>query len=180
MSRGVNKAIIVGDEYKMYLSGMSIPDVFIETGIALSTLRSRFKKAGILRDRVSAIRLARARGRFPSTKGSKRIFSFEWCRNISKGKLAVSALTAKGTSLKPNGYIEITTGRNKGRMQHRVVAEMTEGRLLTSNDVVHHKDKDKTNNSPCNLQVMTASEHQRHHALENNETRNRDNLGRYK
>lgn len=47
----------------------------------------------------------------------------------------------------------------KGRHMHRVVVEQTLGRPLQKGEVVHHKDGDKWNNSPDNLEVMTQSEH---------------------
>ena len=63
------------NEFDMYLSGMSIPQISNETGIAMSTLRFRFKKAGILRSRGDAIRIAAAEGRLGSgLRGKKREF----------------------------------------------------------------------------------------------------------
>jgi len=42
---------------------------------------------------------------------------------------------------------------------HRLVVENFLGRLLKDNEVVHHKDEDKKNNDPSNLQVMDKKEH---------------------
>lgn len=42
---------------------------------------------------------------------------------------------------------------------HRQVYEQTHNVKLTSNDIVHHKDGNKLNNSPDNLEVMTRAEH---------------------
>lgn len=53
-----------------------------------------------------------------------------------------------------------------GRHEHRVVAEQMIGRSLTSDDHVHHKDGNKHNNDPSNLEVMTRSEHLKLHAEE--------------
>jgi len=56
--------------------------------------------------------------------------------------------------------------------QHRLVAEQTIGRpLVTSRDeaiaeVVHHKNHNRTDNRPENLQVMTMREHRKHHAAQ--------------
>ena len=77
-------------EYEMYESGKSIPEVSKETGIPLSTLRFRFYKAGILRSRSDAVRLAGKNGRLGSgMRGKKRSFSDEWKANISKAKTGV-------------------------------------------------------------------------------------------
>src|SRR3990167_6326539 len=57
----------------------------------------------------------------------------------------------RGTGTK--GYI-----KEFGRHQHRRVMEDILGRKLKSSEIVHHKDENKHNNSPKNLEVMTQSE----------------------
>ena len=60
--------------------------------------------------------------------------------------------------------------------EHIYLIEQKLGRNLLPNEIVHHKDEDKTNNDLANLEVMTRSEHTKHH-----NQRNRDNgwfLGR--
>lgn len=47
--------------------------------------------------------------------------------------------------------------------QHRVVMEQILGRSLGSDEVVHHINGDKSNNSPENLQLMTHKAHVAHH-----------------
>jgi len=47
---------------------------------------------------------------------------------------------------------------------HRVLAENKIGRYLLPNEIVHHKDEDKTNNKEENLEVLTNEEHSRLHA----------------
>ncbi len=49
---------------------------------------------------------------------------------------------------------------------HRVVLENRLGRLLTSNEIAHHRDENKNNNNPENLEVKTWSTHSKHHGLE--------------
>lgn len=46
---------------------------------------------------------------------------------------------------------------------HRYVAQTFYGIVLTSDLVVHHKDENKLNNEPSNLEIMTYEEHGRHH-----------------
>ena len=76
------------DEFELYISGLSIPQVSEKTGIPLSTLRFRFKSAGILRSRASAVKMAAKEGRLGSGNRGKNVkFSDEWKRNIAKGKL---------------------------------------------------------------------------------------------
>jgi hypothetical protein len=46
---------------------------------------------------------------------------------------------------------------------HRHVASIHIGRWISSEECVHHKDEDKTNNVISNLEVMTAEQHARMH-----------------
>lgn len=46
---------------------------------------------------------------------------------------------------------------------HRVLVENRLGRLLAPGEVVHHKDGDKANDDPSNLEVMDSADHSRLH-----------------
>ncbi len=52
-----------------------------------------------------------------------------------------------------NGYI----------LLHRVIIENNLGRLLTSSEIVHHKDENKLNNDLSNLEVMSVTDHAKLH-----------------
>lgn len=54
----------------------------------------------------------------------------------------------------------------RGRHEHRIVAERVLGRKLADNEIVHHKDGNRRNNAPENLEVMTQAEHAALHARE--------------
>lgn len=58
-----------------------------------------------------------------------------------------------------------------GRHEHRVVAEQMIARPLHPDEVVHHKDGNKRNNHPDNLEVMLRAEHSRMHTIENRKRR---------
>ena len=171
------------NEYDLYLSGLSVIEVSDKLKVSASILRARFKERGILRNRTEAVKLAFKRGRVPSRKGQKRTaFSQEWKNNMSKSALERGIKYAKGKSLKPSGYYEVTRGENKGRSLHVVIMEGKIGRKLFSNECVHHIDECKTNNSVDNLQLMTKKEHARHHAflkLKNNLIKRSDTNGRF-
>lgn len=49
---------------------------------------------------------------------------------------------------------------------HRVLMENKLGRLLESWEIVHHKDENKANDNPENLELLNSSEHARHHRQE--------------
>lgn len=61
--------------------------------------------------------------------------------------------------------------------QHRLIGEDIVGRRLvqskdpTKGEVVHHKDENRLNNDPSNLEVMTISDHRSHHTRKKNEER---------
>jgi hypothetical protein len=50
--------------------------------------------------------------------------------------------------------------------EHQVVAEKKIGRRLRPDEIVHHKNDDRTDNRPENLEVKTRSEHSRIHCQE--------------
>lgn len=60
--------------------------------------------------------------------------------------------------------VTLGDGRKVTELQHRRVMEEHLGRKLRSDEHVHHKDGVKYNNSLDNLEVLTASEHAKHHA----------------
>ena len=94
--------------------------------------------------------------RFINGHNSRLLSSEEQRRRCSFRK--EDALRYTGS---PFNYIKI-----KGRHMHRVVAEEVLGRPLTSKEIVHHKDGNKWNNQPENLEVMLQSEHARIHCME--------------
>lgn len=51
--------------------------------------------------------------------------------------------------------------------EHRYVMSLHLGRWLERDEVVHHKDKDRTNNHIDNLELTNASDHAKLHAEEN-------------
>lgn len=59
-----------------------------------------------------------------------------------------------------------------GRHEHRVAAEAMLGRHLRPGEVVHHRDGDKLNNDPMNLEVLPSQ-------AEHTKTQRRDPQGRW-
>jgi hypothetical protein len=173
--------ISTADVVGLYVGqSMSLTDISKATGISVSTARNWLHKLAMLRTRTEAIKLASADGKLDSLKGRKRPpRSEQWSQRISDAARIRGEQTAKGFSIKPSGYIEITRGPHKGRGQHVVVMEEIIGRPLLPNECVHHKDENRSNNSPENLELMTRAEHARHHALENHVYRKRNENGQF-
>lgn len=78
---------------------------------------------------------------------------FEIKKVIKKGDY-LYALVPDHPNATKNGYV----------LMHRVVMENHLGRLLEKNEIVHHLDENKHNNSIENLQVMGSKEHNRMHS----------------
>ena len=61
------------------------------------------------------------------------------------------------------GYKQIiVNGKNK--YEHRLVMEDKLGRPLLHKEIVHHKNEDKKDNSPENLELTNNKSHGKHHA----------------
>lgn len=56
-------------------------------------------------------------------------------------------------------------------LEHIVIAEQMLGRPLHDTEVVHHRDHNKSNNSPENLEILTESEHKSLHMKERHSAR---------
>lgn len=61
---------------------------------------------------------------------------------------------------KPTSYVKVN-----GRHEHRIVAEQMLGRDLLPGEIVHHKDSNRRNNDPSNLEITTRSAHIKMHGL---------------
>ena len=154
--------------YQMYIvERMSIPMISEIIGKAKSTTRWWLLKFGIqLRTPVEGVLECVRQGRRGKGYHHKHPFSEETRARMSESRRKWAEKNATGVSVKPNGYVEYTMGKNKGRSVHIVTMEEHMGRRLLPNEVVHHINGNRSDNRIENLQIMTRSEHCRLHALE--------------
>jgi hypothetical protein len=74
-------------------------------------------------------------------------------------------------------YLRVTSGPQRGKYLHTIVAEAKIGRALTADETVDHIDGDTLNNHWTNLQVLTLTEHAKKSAQQKvawNEKRRRE------
>lgn len=88
---------------------------------------------------------------------------------------------ASGKMLNEDGYVKVRVGRehpladpNGYAYEHLLVWAASGRPLPADNQLIHHKDEDKTNNRLDNLEIKTRSEHGAHHIAD----RDRDIDGR--
>ncbi|MBT4817729.1 MAG: HNH endonuclease [Lentisphaerae bacterium] len=75
-----------------------------------------------------------------------------------------------GVHITQDGYREVpvpgSTDSHRYRAEHRFVAERMVGRTLHPWEVVHHRNRDRQDNRPENLQVLSRRDHAALHARE--------------
>lgn len=62
-----------------------------------------------------------------------------------------------------SGYRYVWFSDGTGEPEHRYLIEQIIGRKLDKDEIVHHKDEDRSNNSLDNLEVMSRREHSKLH-----------------
>lgn len=172
------------DLRKMYIDGMSIPDISKITYLPRSAIRTWLIVNDVkLRSRKDAVLLANAQGKLGSgLRGKIRPpFTKEWCDQMSKSRhLYYDRIGRRGFRIKTDGHLEFTCGPNKGRMVHDVIMESIISRKLLPDELVHHVDENPGNNDPSNLNLLTFEEHSRLHAIKNCPKLQRNEKGQFK
>lgn len=101
-------------------------------------------------------------------------------KKISESSKGENNCKWKGDSyINKQGYVIIETDEKEREVEHRYVMEKELGRKLDSDEIVHHVDENRLNNSISNLQIMSNIEHLQLHRELRRKKRKENNYGRY-
>lgn len=105
-----------------------------------------------------------------ASTGSLRYGTVRSCGCLTRRRGSDHPNWKQGFHITQEGHRETpvlgSTARHRYRAEHRVVAERLIGRCLHPWEVVHHKNRDRQDNRPDNLMVMTRRSHAALHARE--------------
>lgn len=106
-------------------------------------------------------------------RGLKRMLSIRYCsrgcmsRHRAETHNQENHHSWKGGKFTDNGYVRINkymgNGVRKMPLEHDLIIEKEIGRSLRDDEVVHHIDRDRSNNRIENLLLMTRGEHSKLH-----------------
>lgn len=89
-----------------------------------------------------------------------------WDRSERAHRLDENGNWKGGRHVASNGYVKVCLGEGhpdadqRGYVyEHRLIASRMLGRSLLPGEIVHHKDGDKANNDPSNLEVKPSRAH---------------------
>ena len=164
---------------RLYKSGLMVHQVAEKAGVSYSTAYRRLASVDALRGKKSSIRLSVKQGRFAEKRiGIKRPpINEETRKKMSEAQL--SRNSGRGWCLTSQGYVIITKGEHKDRLQHIVFMEKEIGRKLLTGECVHHINGDRKDNRLENLRLMSVSDHSSLHARENYLKRKRNEKGQF-
>lgn len=151
---------------RLYAAGLSCKEISKSVELTKESVARIIRKAGITREhgeRVSmGLNKPEVRTKLSAIRAGKTLSeeAKEKLRSYTGDK---NANWRAGLTKTSGGYLQFTAspanGIHANRLVHQVIAEWTIGRKIKSGEHVHHIDGNKLNNSPENLQVLTAREH---------------------
>ena len=140
----------------MYRKRVPVKEIAARYGVSETAIYQRLKKLGITRNNSESHKGIYARERNPNWKG--------------------------GRHYDAQGYVVIRLPDGSVTREHRLIAAQMLGRPLLPGEIVHHKNGDKSDNRPDNLEILPSqAEHMREHMIPEEARRRgrRGNLMRY-
>ena len=163
----------------LYASGLAAQALAKRYGVSKKTILRNLERLGVKR---RSLRKVTPEMEAQIVEMAKQGVSISW----AEMELGIEATTIRGYATKNgvkfedlyhvgfittwNGYRMVQMPEHPGAdskgyvREHVLVVEKVLGRYLMAHEAVHHKDGDKANNTPENLEVMTRREHASHHA----------------
>ncbi len=85
------------------------------------------------------------------------------CQMVNHCPRLGTGIREDGLSETTQGYLCRTVSKGVQVLEHRIIMSEFIGRSLERNEHVHHKDGNRQNNDILNLELLTATEHAKHH-----------------
>lgn len=149
MVRAIHPRFMVKNELRRVNIDDNKLKEFFEKGLTIVEIATHFN--------CSAYPIGKALKRLGLNRPAKR--------RPGKGSGSNNPSWKGGRRIRKDGYVILWTEFGE-RLEHQIVMEKHIGRKLYRGEIVHHIDKNRQNNTIENLQLMTQSEHAKHHAPE--------------
>jgi hypothetical protein len=153
---------------------ISTTEIAVYCGVTGASIARRLKASGVkLRDNFENKKISHSR-----VETKQRLSEAAKGRHIPESaKVKLRLITGpknanwrSGLTITSSGYLQFTAskgnGAHAGTLLHKIIAEWKYGRKVRHGEHVHHIDRNKLNNSPNNLIIISSTDHAKLHTEE--------------